>query len=111
MTLLAFVMMIFAAQIHGARMAGAAPDHGQGQMQVTGAQPSAHQQCTDQGGCHGNKDLCETICSGLANTILTDAQGIAPFSPASRLTRRPHGAALDGIIPALGQRPPITLHA
>lgn len=111
MTLLAFVMMILAAQLHGSQMAMAEPDHAPAQMQTHGTHASTPQQCTDHGSCHSSKDLCDFVCSGLSNTILTEADGAALFQPVSTLARMPRGEALDGISPALDQRPPIALFA
>lgn len=109
MTLLAFVMMILAAQVHGSDMAMAEPDHKP--MQMHDAHASAQQQCTDHGSCHSSKDLCDFVCSGLTNTILVEAVGTALFEPVSTLALIPPGDALDGISPALDQRPPIALFA
>lgn len=148
MTLLAFVMMLFAAQLHGAEMAIVAPDHIPAQMQThdghdghgshsdhdgrtrsgqaqsaatqaihapaaptKSAQSQPAQTCAGQGGCHGGEDLCDVVCAGLTHTILSDAGGFVLFAPVSTLAERSGDEALDGISPALDQRPPIPLFA
>lgn len=116
MTLLAFVVMILAAQSHGSEMAMAEPDHSPAQMQSHAVQShdgraSAQLQCQDQRGCHSDKDLCDLVCAGLTNTILAEAASVALLTRITTLARVSRGDALDGISPALDQRPPISLFA
>lgn len=110
MTLLAFVMMIFVAQLHGAKMAVIEADHMSAQMQSHDSGP-VNPQCAGHGSCFDTKNLCDVVCSSLPYTILPEAYGAVTLKSVSTRASISGNEALDGIRPALDQRPPILLPA